>query len=80
MNSNTVTISPLQSKLARTALGLGVREAAELIGVSPNTIARLERGEDLRQATTSNIRSAFETAGVIFLDANGAGIGVRLSQ
>lgn len=78
--SNSVTISSLQSKLARTALGLGVREAAALAGVSPNTIARLERGEELRETTAADIRAVFEAAGVIFLDANGSGVGVMLSR
>ena len=31
-----------QSKMARAALGLGVRDLASLAGVSPDTIARLE--------------------------------------
>lgn len=79
-NSNSVTISALQSKLARTALGLGVREAAVLANVSPNTIARLERGEDLKDITISGIRAAFEAAGVTFLDANDMGIGIRLKE
>ena len=79
-NSNNVTISSLQSKLARTALGLGVREAADLSNVSPNTIARLERGENLRSKTVSDIRTAYEEAGVRFIDANGGGVGVRLSR
>lgn len=79
-NSNNVTISPLQSKLARTALGLGVREAAVLADVSPNTIARLERGENLRATTISGIRAAFESAGIKFLEANDGGVGVQFTQ
>ena len=66
--------------MARTALALGVRELAQLAGVSPNTIARLERGEDMRQQTVDAIRHALEGAGVEFLDENGGGAGVRLRK
>ena len=67
-----------QSKMARAALGLGVRELAELAKVSPDTIARLERGEELRERTVDAIRIALETAGVEFIAENGGGAGVRL--
>ncbi len=69
-----------QSKMARAATGLGVRELAEAAGVSPNTVARLERGEDLRPATVAAIRSALEAAGVEFIPENGGGPGVRLQK
>jgi transcriptional regulator with XRE-family HTH domain len=64
--------------MARAALGLGVRELAELAKVSPDTIARLERGEELRGRTVDAIRTALETAGVEFIAENGGGAGVRL--
>jgi transcriptional regulator with XRE-family HTH domain len=66
--------------MARTALGLGVRDIAERAGVSPNTIARLERGEEMRVATVAAIRAALEAAGVIFVEENGEGPGVRLRK
>ena len=69
-----------QSKMARAALGLGVRDLARIASVSPDTIARLERGEDLRPATIAAIRAALEAAGVVFLDPNGGGAGVRLAK
>jgi transcriptional regulator with XRE-family HTH domain len=71
---------PIQCKMARTALGLGVRDIAERAGVSPNTIARLERGEEMRVATVAAIRAALEAAGVIFVEENGEGPGVRLRK
>ena len=67
-----------QCKMARAATGLGVRELALQAQVSPNTIARLERGEAMRESTIAAIRAALETAGVEFIDANGGGPGVRL--
>lgn len=64
--------------MARTALGLGGRDLAELAKVSPDTIARLERGEELKQRTVAAIRAALESAGVEFIAENGGGPGVRL--
>lgn len=78
--SNSVIISAIQTKMARAATGLGVRELAERAGVSPNTIARLERGEDLKASTIAAIRAALEAAGVEFIDENGGGAGVRLRK
>jgi transcriptional regulator with XRE-family HTH domain len=71
---------PIQCKMARTALGLGVRELASSVGVSPDTIARLERGESLREATILAVQSTLEAAGVIFVAENGDGPGVRLRK
>lgn len=69
-----------QCKMARAALGLGVRDLAGLAEVSPNTISRLERGEDLRRATVDAIRAALEAAGVVFIAENGNGPGVALRK
>ena len=65
-----------QCKMARVATGLGLRELAILADVSPNTISRLERGEELRTSTIDAIRTALEAAGVVFLPENGNGPGV----
>ena len=70
----------VQCKMARTALGLGVRDLAELAKVSPETIARLERGEALKERTVDAVRSSLEAAGVIFIAENGEGPGVRLRK
>jgi hypothetical protein len=69
-----------QCKMARAAMGLGVRDLAKLADVSPNTVARLERGEALKEGTVSTIRAALESAGVIFVAENGEGPGVRLRK
>ena len=71
---------PVQCKMARVALGLGVRELADLAKVSPDTVARLERGEILRERTVDALRQALEAAGVIFVAENGEGPGVRLRK
>ncbi len=71
---------PVQSKMARVALGWGVSELAEKAGKSPTTIAKLERGEELRADTVAYIRAALEKAGVEFIAENGGGPGVRLAK
>lgn len=69
-----------QCKMARAATGLGVREVAKLASVSPDTVARLERGEDLKPVTVARIRTALESAGVVFIPENGNGPGVALRK
>lgn len=69
-----------QCRMARAATGLGVRDLAKAAQVSPDTVARLERGEDLRPATVAAIRTALEAAGVVFLPENGTGPGVALRK
>jgi predicted transcriptional regulator len=62
--------------MARAALQIGVRDLASLAKTSPNTIARLERGDSLYPRTLSAIRTALEAHGVEF--TNGDAPGVRL--
>lgn len=69
-----------QCKMARAATSLGVRDLAKLASVSPDTVARLERGEELRETTVAAIRAALEVAGVEFIAENGGGAGVRLRK
>ncbi|SMX42548.1 helix-turn-helix domain-containing protein [Maliponia aquimaris] len=66
--------------MARAALGLGVRNVAAAAGVSPTTVTRFERGEELRDSTVAAIRAALEEAGVEFIPENGGGPGVRLRK
>jgi len=73
-------LSAVQSKMARAAIGLGVRDLAKSAGVSPDTVSRLERGEELKPTTVSAIRAALESAGVEFIEENGGGPGVRLRK
>lgn len=70
----------VQCKMARAAVGLGVRELAAAAGVSPDTVARLERGETIKPRTVAAIQRALEAAGVEFIPENGGGAGVRLRR
>ena len=66
--------------MARAALKIGVRDLAAQAGVSPDTVARLERGEELKLATVDVIQAALEAAGIEFIPENGGGSGVRLKK
>jgi transcriptional regulator with XRE-family HTH domain len=63
--------SSVQSKMARAAVGWGIRDLARVAKVSTDTISRLERGEPLKDRTLDDLRSTFEAAGIEFLDDNG---------
>ncbi|MBK3800578.1 helix-turn-helix domain-containing protein [Azospirillum brasilense] len=72
---------PIQCKLARTALGWGVRDVAARTGMSPATITRFERGDQLRDRTVATLRHLFESNGLEFIDeADGKGPGLRFRQ
>jgi transcriptional regulator with XRE-family HTH domain len=60
-------ILPMQCKMARAATGWGVRDLARQAKISPDTVARFERGELLRNKTIQAIRNAFEAVGVEFI-------------
>jgi transcriptional regulator with XRE-family HTH domain len=67
--------------MARAALGLGVRDLAKLADVSAMTVTRFENGRSLgHPETLVAIRRALEKAGVIFVEENGDGPGVRLRK
>jgi transcriptional regulator with XRE-family HTH domain len=66
--------------MARAALGWGVRELAAAAKVSIDTVARFERGDELKDRTVEAISRAMESAGIEFIDENGGGAGVRLRK
>lgn len=67
--------------MARAALEIGVRELAIMAGVSAMTVTRFENGRSAGYADTlQKLRTALEAAGVIFIDENGQGPGVRLKK
>jgi transcriptional regulator with XRE-family HTH domain len=68
----------IQLRMARAAVGWGVRELAEKAGVTANTVTRIENGADAKQSTLDRLKSALEAAGVEFIDENGGGPGVRM--
>jgi transcriptional regulator with XRE-family HTH domain len=77
-----MTLTGTQIRMARAALGWGVRELAAQAGTTPNTISRIEGGGDALAGTLAKIEAALEAAGVEFIPAGGSstggGPGVRL--
>lgn len=74
-------ITRLQLRMARTALGWGVRDLANRAGVSPNTVSRFENGASARADTLGLLQEILEEAGVVFVPADEtAGPGVRLRE
>jgi transcriptional regulator with XRE-family HTH domain len=68
----------VQLRMARAAIGWGVRELAEKAGVTANTVTRIENGADAKQSTIDALQRALEAAGVEF--TNGNQPGVRLTE
>ena len=65
-------LTATQCKMARAALGWGMKELAEASGVSANTIDRFENGRAAPiPANLKALRQAFEAAGVRFTETGG---------
>lgn len=69
-----------QCRMARAALQLGVRNLAEAAHVSPTTVSKMERGEQLHPRTVEAIRAALETAGVEFTNGDAPGVRLRKAE
>ena len=70
-----------QLRGARAMLGWTQQQLATRAGISLPSIKRLERGDGalaIRLDTLQKLQTAFEKAGIEFLDPNGGGPGVRL--
>ncbi len=72
-------LNAAQCRMARAALRLGIRELAIAAQVSPTSITNLERGVSLHSRTIQAIRQALEAQGIVFIEENGGGPGVRLA-
>ncbi len=69
-------ITGIQVKMARTALGWGVRDLAKKAEINPNTVSRLETGGGILTANLAKIEEVLEQSGIEFLPDNG----VRLKK
>ena len=65
---------PVQCRMARAALGLGIRELARAAKVSIDTVTRFERGDLLKERTIEAMQRALEAAGVEFTNGNQPGV------
>lgn len=74
-------LNPAQSRAARALLNWSQQRLAEVSGAGVSTIRDFETGKRTPIANNlAAIRSALEAAGVIFVDENGEGPGVRLKK
>jgi len=76
-------VSIRQVKAARALLAWSQGDLADASGVSEPTVARLESQDGElggRADTAAKIVAALEAAGVIFVEENGEGPGVRLRK
>jgi transcriptional regulator with XRE-family HTH domain len=77
--SETLVITPIQVRMARAALGWGVRDLAKHAGLSANTVSRFENGFGAMVDTLARIQETLETTGIVFIPADEhAGPGIRL--
>lgn len=65
-------VTHIQIRMARAAIGIGVRELAKEAGISPATLSRVENGGKAHAATFEAIARACRAKGVWFWpDSNG---------
>ena len=77
-NLDIASMKAVQLRMARAAVGWGVRDLAKQAGVTANTVTRIENGADAKQSTMDALQRALEAAGVEF--TNGEQPGVRISK
>ncbi len=79
---NDILISPEQMRAARGLLDWSQQELAEAAGLSVPTVKRAERdlGLPVSADARTALQRAFEAAGIVFIDENGGGVGVRLRK
>lgn len=74
-------MTPSQSRAARALIGLSQVELAALSNLSESSIRDFEKGRRIPSINNLNaIRRALEDSGVIFIEENGEGPGVRISK
>ena len=61
-------ITKHQIRMARIALGWGIRDLSEKTDLATGTITRIEKGKEAMSSSLRKIRQAFEDAGVDFPD------------
>ncbi|WP_018389185.1 DNA-binding transcriptional regulator [Ancylobacter sp. FA202] len=76
-----MSLTPAQCRAARALIEWSREELAASAGVAVRTISDFEAGRrEPIKATMAAMRGALEAAGVIFVDENGEGPGVRLRK
>ena len=72
-------ITPTQVRMARAALGWGVRDLGKRAGIAANTVSRFENGFGAMAETLVRIQETLEAEGIVFILADQqGGPGIRL--
>jgi len=75
------TISPSQCRGARALLDMTQPRLAALAGVGLSTVVDFEKQRrSVSDEAVSKMQKALEAAGVVFIQENGGGAGVRLRK
>lgn len=78
--SDVVRMTPARATAARELLGWSRSDLARYVHVSERTIGKYENGLRASHLNIGLLRSTFESAGVIFVEQNAEGPGVRLRK
>ncbi len=74
-------MSPAQSRAARALLDMTQTQLAEAAGLGQSTVIDFERARrTVSESAIAAIQAALEAAGVLFIEDNGEGPGVRLRK
>jgi transcriptional regulator with XRE-family HTH domain len=73
-------ITPAQCRAGRALVDWSQQKLAAAAHIGRVTVRQFEAGRKARYVTRDAIRRALEEAGVIFIDENGDGPGVRLRK
>jgi DNA-binding XRE family transcriptional regulator len=74
-------VTSAQVRMARAALSWTVRDLADATGLHRNTITNIEVGRYSGEPETLNlIESVLTREGIVFIEENGGGVGVRLRK
>jgi transcriptional regulator with XRE-family HTH domain len=78
---SNIAITHSQVRAARALIGWTLDQLEAASGLPKRTLTRFENETTApRAATIAAIRTALEAAGVLFIDENGEGPGVRLRK
>jgi hypothetical protein len=82
MSTKNMSVTPEQLRAARGLLNWSRNDLARAVDISLETVNRAEglRKDHASAEAIAKLRAALESAGVIFVEENGEGPGVRLKK
>ena len=77
MRQGFLMLTAVQVKMARVALGWGIRDLAKHASTTAQTVTKFENGGNVTVDTLRKIQAALEQAGITWVPENGGPAGVR---